>query len=44
MALSGSATGHIDGAFFGPAAQNLGAVWSLNDGSGAALGTVVAGH
>ncbi len=44
MSLSGSATGRIDGAFFGPAAQNLGAVWSLSDGSGSALGTVVAGH
>ena len=44
MSLSGSATGHIDGAFYGPAAQNLGAVWSLSDGTGSAIGTVVAGH
>ena len=44
MSLSGSATGHIDGAFYGPAAQNLGAVWSLSDGSATAIGTVVAGH
>jgi len=44
MSLSASATGHIDGAFYGPAAQNLGAVWSLSDGTGSALGTVVAGH
>ena len=44
MSLSGSATGHIDGAFYGPSAQNLGAVWSLSDGSGSAIGTVVAGH
>ena len=44
MSLSGSATGHIDGAFYGPAAQNLGAVWSLSDGSASAIGTVVAGH
>jgi hypothetical protein len=44
MSLSGSATGRIDGAFYGPAAQNLGAVWSLSDGTGSALGTVVAGH
>jgi hypothetical protein len=42
FSLSGSATGHIDGAFYGPAAQNLGAVWSLSDGSGSALGTIVA--
>jgi len=44
MSLSGSAMGRIDGAFYGPAAQNLGAVWSLNDGSASAIGTVVAGH
>jgi hypothetical protein len=44
MSLSGSATGSINGAFYGPAAQNLGAVWSLSDGTGSALGTVVAGH
>jgi hypothetical protein len=42
ISLSGSATGQINGAFFGPAAQNLGAVWSLSDGSGSALGTVTA--
>jgi hypothetical protein len=42
MSLSGSATGNINGAFFGPAAQNLGAVWSLSDGTGSALGTFVA--
>jgi len=42
MSLSGSATGNINGAFFGPAAQNLGAVWSLSDGTGSALGTVQA--
>lgn len=44
MSLSGSAVGKINGAFFGPAAQNLGAVWSLSDGTGSAIGTVVAGH
>jgi hypothetical protein len=44
MSLSASATGHIDGAFYGPAAQTLGAVWSLSDGTGSALGTVLAGH
>ena len=42
MSLSGSATGFINGAFFGPGAQNLGAVWSLSDGTGSALGTVTA--
>jgi hypothetical protein len=44
MSLSGSATGSINGAFYGPAAQNLGAVWTLSDGKGSAIGTVVAGH
>jgi hypothetical protein len=44
MSLSGSATGSINGAFYGPAAQNIGAVWSLKDGTGSAIGTVVAGH
>jgi hypothetical protein len=44
MSLSASAVGKINGAFYGPAAQNLGAVWSLSDGTGSALGTVVAGH
>jgi hypothetical protein len=44
MSLSGSATGSINGAFYGPAAQNLGAVWSLSDGTGSALGSVLAGH
>jgi hypothetical protein len=44
MSLSASASGRIDGAFYGPAAQSLGAVWSLSDGTGSALGTVVAGH
>ena len=40
--LSGSATGHIDGAFFGPSAQQIGAVWTLSDGTAAAIGTVSA--
>jgi hypothetical protein len=44
FSLSGSATGHIDGAFFGPGAENLGAVWSLSDGTGSALGVVGAGR
>jgi len=38
--LTNSATGHINGAFYGPAAQNLGALWSLSDGTGSALGWV----
>ena len=42
--LSASATGHIDGAFYGPAAQNIGAVWSLSDGAGSAIGALVAKH
>ena len=44
MSLSGSAVGKINGAFYGPAAQQLGAVWSLSDGTGSAIGTIVAGH
>ena len=40
FSLSGSATGHVDGAFYGPAAQNLGAVWSLSDGTISAIGTL----
>jgi hypothetical protein len=42
--LAASATGHIDGAFFGPSAQNIGAVWSLSDGTASAMGLVQAGH
>jgi hypothetical protein len=41
FSLAGSATGHIDGAFYGPAAQNVGAVWSLSDGAISAIGTLV---
>jgi hypothetical protein len=41
-ALSSSATGRIDGAFYGPGAENLGAVWTLHDGAASALGTVTA--
>ena len=44
LSLSGSAVGKINGAFYGPAGQQLGAVWSLSDGTGSALGTVLAGH
>jgi hypothetical protein len=42
FSLAGSATGHIDGAFYGPAAQNVGAVWSLSDGSKSAIGALAA--
>jgi hypothetical protein len=35
-----TATGSINGAFYGPAAQNLGAVWTLSDGHTSVLGTV----
>jgi hypothetical protein len=42
FSLAGSATGRIDGAFYGPAAGSLGAVWSLSDGAASALGTIVA--
>jgi hypothetical protein len=42
FSLSASATGNINGAFYGPAAQNLGAVWSLSDGSKSALGALAA--
>ena len=51
QAVSGSATGHIDGSFYGPHAEELGAVWSLTDGppmlptnpSTAAASTIVIG-
>jgi C-lobe and N-lobe beta barrels of Tf-binding protein B len=43
MSLSGTATGHIDGGFYGPAAQNIGAVWSLSDGNTSVVGGVAAG-
>ena len=38
--LKPTASGHIDGAFYGPAAQQLGAVWSISDGSVTAIGVV----
>jgi hypothetical protein len=41
-ALSSSAAGRIDGAFYGPGAENLGAVWTLHDGAASALGMVTA--
>jgi hypothetical protein len=42
MSLSGSATGRVDGALYGPTAQNIGAVWSLSDGTGSAIGSLSA--
>jgi C-lobe and N-lobe beta barrels of Tf-binding protein B len=44
FSLSASATGHIDGGFYGPAAENLGAIWTLSDGTKSAIGGVVAGR
>jgi len=41
FSLTGSASGHIDGALFGPL-QTLQAVWSLGDGTAAAIGGVAA--
>ena len=38
--LSGSASGTFAGLFFGPSAQELGAVWTLSDGSRTAVGTI----
>jgi hypothetical protein len=40
FALDASATGHVAGSFFGPRANEIGAVWSLKDGSGAAFGVI----
>jgi hypothetical protein len=42
FSMAGSATGHLDGALYGPTAQNLGAVWSLSDGSKSAIGALAA--
>ena len=40
VSLRGTATGTFAGAFFGPRGQELGAVWTLSDGIGAAFGTI----
>ena len=37
--LSSSATGTFAGMFFGPSAQELGAVWTLHDGTSSAVGS-----
>jgi len=45
FSLSAAATGNINGAFYGPAAQNAGAIWSLSDGSKSAIGSLtLTGH
>jgi hypothetical protein len=38
--LSASATGTVNGIFFGPHGEEIGAVWSLSDGVGTAIGTI----
>jgi len=42
--LNANATGHIDGAFYRPNGQELGAIWSLSnhDNTGSALGELAA--
>lgn len=42
FSMLGSATGFLAGRFFGPAAQELGAVWNLYDGARIAGGVLVA--
>src|SRR6185369_7764199 len=42
FSLKASATGSINGAFYGPAAEELGAIWTLNDGAISAIGAVTA--
>ena len=40
LGMGANATGTIDGKFFGPAAQETGAVWTLFDGTNTAIGTL----
>lgn len=40
--LAANATGTLEGRFFGPSAQEAGAVWTLFDGTRAAIGTLSA--
>lgn len=42
--LAANATGTIEGRFFGPSAQEAGAVWTLFDGTNAAIGTLSGKH
>jgi hypothetical protein len=44
FSVKASAVGNIDGAFYGPNAQNLGAVWTLSDGTTSVIGGVAAGR
>ena len=39
-AMAANATGTLEGRFFGPSAQEAGAVWTLFDGTNAAIGTL----
>ena len=41
FSLTSQATGSIEGAFYGPAAQNLGAIWTLSDGKSSAIGGLI---
>ena len=41
LGMGANATGTIEGRFFGPSAQEAGAVWTLFDGTNAAIGTLV---
>jgi hypothetical protein len=43
ISLSGSATGFFNGALFGPAANEVGAVWTLSDDTHAAMGILNGG-
>jgi C-lobe and N-lobe beta barrels of Tf-binding protein B len=40
FSLSGSAAGRIDGGFYGPTANELGAIWSIKDSGTVAVGVV----
>jgi hypothetical protein len=42
FALKSTATGNINGAFYGPATNNLGALWTLTDGTLSASGGIAA--
>lgn len=42
LGMAGNAAGSIEGRFFGPSAQEAGAVWTLFDGTRAAIGTLSA--
>lgn len=44
LSLKASATGYINGSFYGPSAQSLAGIWSLSDGTNSALGGIVANH